>query len=91
MQLVSKYFVSENVYDDSSSDKPKQRWRLRNFFSENLDSFQRTEEDSYENATHLEGNDMKKTNAGENSFVSRRKTNSKSDLEQKKAASVSYL
>lgn len=84
MQLVSKYFVSENVYDDSSSDMPKQRWRLRNFFSANLDSFQRTVEDSYENATHLEGNNMKKPTAGEDSFVSRRKTNQKSDLEQKK-------
>nr|GMD87122.1 Mitochondrial intermediate peptidase [Ipomoea batatas] len=84
MQLVSKYFVSENVYDDSSSDMPKQRWRLRNFFSANLDSFQRTVEDSYENATHLEGNNMKKSTAGEDSFVSRRKTNQKSDLEQKK-------
>ncbi|XP_019168088.1 PREDICTED: uncharacterized protein LOC109163829 isoform X2 [Ipomoea nil] len=84
MQLVSKYFISENVYDDLSPDKPKQRWRLRNFFSENLDSFQRTGEDSYENATHLEGNNMKKPNAGEDSFVSRRKTNQKSDLEQKK-------
>lgn len=90
MQLVSKYFVSENVYDDSSSDMPKQRWRLRNFFSANLDSFQRTVEDSYENATHLEGNNMKKPTAGEDSFVSRRKTNQKSDLEQKKVG-VSYL
>nr|GLL46714.1 uncharacterized protein LOC109163829 isoform X1 [Ipomoea trifida] len=86
MQLVSKYFVSENVYDDSSSDMPKQRWRLRNFFSANLDSFQRTVEDSYENATHLEGNNMKKPTAGEDSFVSRRKTNQKSDLEQKKVS-----
>ncbi|KAI5649173.1 hypothetical protein M9H77_35178 [Catharanthus roseus] len=33
MQRVSKYFYSEEVYDDAS-DKPRLRWRYRNFFTE---------------------------------------------------------
>lgn len=34
MQRISKHFYSEEVYDDSS-DRPRLRWRFRNFFEEN--------------------------------------------------------
>ncbi|GAA0147613.1 hypothetical protein LIER_07270 [Lithospermum erythrorhizon] len=34
MQRVSKHFYSENVYDDSSMDRPKLRWRKRTFYSD---------------------------------------------------------
>ncbi|KAG9142376.1 hypothetical protein Leryth_020057 [Lithospermum erythrorhizon] len=34
MQRVSKHFYSENVYDDSSLDRPKLRWRVRSVFSD---------------------------------------------------------
>ncbi|KAL3505933.1 hypothetical protein ACH5RR_031315 [Cinchona calisaya] len=39
MQCVSKHFYSEEVYDDSS-DRPKLRWRFRNFFEEKAANFQ---------------------------------------------------
>lgn len=34
MQRVTKHFYSENVYDDSSLDQPKLRWRVRTSFSD---------------------------------------------------------
>ncbi|XP_062108324.1 uncharacterized protein LOC133819164 [Humulus lupulus] len=34
MQLISKHFYSEKVFDDSTVDLPKVRWRFRNFFSD---------------------------------------------------------
>jgi hypothetical protein len=42
MQLISKHFYSEKVFDDS--DQPKLRWRYRNFFSDNVAHGQRTHE-----------------------------------------------
>lgn len=33
MQHVSKYFYSEEVYNDAS-DQPRLRWRYRNFFND---------------------------------------------------------
>lgn len=33
-QLISSYYYPEKVYDDSTSDKAKIRWRHRNFFGE---------------------------------------------------------
>ncbi|KAE8077057.1 hypothetical protein FH972_015662 [Carpinus fangiana] len=42
MQLISKHFYSEKVFDDS--DQPKLRWRYRNFFSDNAAHGQRTHE-----------------------------------------------
>jgi hypothetical protein len=35
MKLISKHFYSERIYDDSTSNTPKLRWRYRNFFSDN--------------------------------------------------------
>ncbi|KAI8566268.1 hypothetical protein RHMOL_Rhmol02G0026900 [Rhododendron molle] len=42
MQLITKHFYSEKVFDDSSADQPKIRWRYRNFFSDNVAFSQRT-------------------------------------------------
>lgn len=36
MQLISKHFYSEWIFDDSTSNTPKLRWRYRNFFSDNV-------------------------------------------------------
>ncbi|KAJ0034958.1 hypothetical protein Pint_24797 [Pistacia integerrima] len=48
MQLISKHFYSEKVYDDSTSDQPKLRWRYKNYFNDNVAYGQRTQEsDSY--------------------------------------------
>lgn len=44
MQLISKHFYSEEVFDDSTADRPKIRWRYRNFFSDNVVHGQRTNE-----------------------------------------------
>ncbi|XP_015888200.2 uncharacterized protein LOC107423184 [Ziziphus jujuba] len=50
MQLMSRRFYSEKVYDDSTSDQPKIRWRYRNFYSDDIINGQRTHEnDSHSN------------------------------------------
>lgn len=33
---MSKHFYSERVFDDTTSDQPKIRWRFRNFFSDQV-------------------------------------------------------
>lgn len=42
MQLITKHFYSEKVFDDSTTNLPKIRWRHRNFFSDNVAFNQRT-------------------------------------------------
>lgn len=42
MQLISKQFYCEEVFDDSTSERPKIRWRYRNYFSDNIALGQRT-------------------------------------------------
>lgn len=42
MQYISKHFFYEEVFDDSTSDRPKIRWRYRNFFSDDVAHSQRT-------------------------------------------------
>ncbi|XP_024021234.1 uncharacterized protein LOC21388891 [Morus notabilis] len=44
MQRISKLFYSESVFDDTTSDQPKTRWRYRNFFSDNVHHGQSTNE-----------------------------------------------
>ncbi|KAL6185768.1 hypothetical protein ACLB2K_041895 [Fragaria x ananassa] len=51
MLLVSKQFYCEEVFDDSTSEHPKIRWRYRNYFSDNIALAQRTHDrDSYSNS-----------------------------------------
>ncbi|XWS13513.1 hypothetical protein CRYUN_Cryun36dG0043600 [Craigia yunnanensis] len=45
MQLISKHFYLEEVFDDSTSE-PKLRWRYRNFFTDNINQDQGTHDDS---------------------------------------------
>ncbi|XP_057958149.1 uncharacterized protein LOC131151012 [Malania oleifera] len=42
MGLISKHFYSERVFDDSTSDQPKLRWRYRNFFGDSFSYGERT-------------------------------------------------
>ncbi|KAK9076916.1 hypothetical protein SSX86_005251 [Deinandra increscens subsp. villosa] len=49
-KLVSKRFYCENVFDDSTSDIPKSRWRFRNTFVESPPHPQRT--DNHESYDH---------------------------------------
>ncbi|KAL0368107.1 UNVERIFIED_CONTAM: hypothetical protein Scaly_1029600 [Sesamum calycinum] len=58
MQRLSKHFYSEEVYDDSSIDRPTLRWRFRNFFG---DPVTRSESTSYKDETDSQNNDIKKT------------------------------
>lgn len=45
MQLISNHFYSEQVFDDSTPDKPKLRWRHRNFFGDIATHSQETHDD----------------------------------------------
>lgn len=54
MQYISKHFYCEKVYDDSTSDWPKIRWRYRNFFSDDVAHAQRTRDNDPKN--NLDGN-----------------------------------
>ena len=56
MRLISKHFYSERIFDDSTSNAPKLRWRYRNSFSDNVvhghrahdnDSHDKTQGDSH--------------------------------------------
>ncbi|KAJ8558031.1 hypothetical protein K7X08_004797 [Anisodus acutangulus] len=59
LQYVSKYFFSENVYDDDSTDRPKPRWRIRN----DLASAHMTcDDDSDNKKINSEKTDLRKTN-----------------------------
>lgn len=46
MRIVYKHFYSEEVFDDLNSEKPKQRWRYRNFFIDSVGHGQRENESS---------------------------------------------
>ncbi|XP_022722521.1 uncharacterized protein LOC111279758 isoform X2 [Durio zibethinus] len=46
MQLISKHFYVEEVFDDSSSSGPRLRWRYRNFFNDNINQDQGTHDNS---------------------------------------------
>ncbi|KAL1808469.1 uncharacterized protein LOC108195344 [Daucus carota subsp. sativus] len=61
MQRISKHFYPENVFDDSSVDQPKLRWRYRNFFVEEGPQSEYKWDDSYNEKTDLkpEKNDVK--------------------------------
>lgn len=61
-QFVSKYFYSENVYDDDSTDKPKPRWRFRSTYGEIFASHEVEGDDSSNKKSHLENTNPRKTN-----------------------------
>ncbi|KAH0638119.1 hypothetical protein KY289_038034, partial [Solanum tuberosum] len=62
LQFVSKYFYSENVYDDDSTDKPKPRWRFRSTYGEIFSSHEVEGDDSSSKKSHSENTDLRKTN-----------------------------
>ncbi|KAL6970434.1 hypothetical protein U1Q18_030134 [Sarracenia purpurea var. burkii] len=62
MQLISKHFYSEKVFDDSCTDQPKVRWRYRNFFGDNVAYSQNTRDgDSYGDKTDSAETDAENT------------------------------
>ncbi|CAJ2650946.1 unnamed protein product [Trifolium pratense] len=52
MNLISKHFYSERIYDDSTSNTPKLRWRYRNFFSDNAINGNRAQDHDSYNDSH---------------------------------------
>ncbi|XP_004247569.1 uncharacterized protein [Solanum lycopersicum] len=62
LQFVSKYFYSENVYDDDSTDNPKPRWRFRSTYGEIFSSHEVEGDDSSSKKSHSEKTDLRKTN-----------------------------
>ncbi|KAF3457125.1 hypothetical protein FNV43_RR01782 [Rhamnella rubrinervis] len=54
MQLISKRFCSERVFDDSSPDQPKIRWRYRNIYYDNFVNGQRTQESDSLSNSHVD-------------------------------------
>lgn len=65
--LLSKHFYCENVFDDSTSDTPKSRWRYRNNFVESAAHPQRTDE-SYDPDANI-GPEHKSVPMNNNGFV----------------------
>lgn len=53
MQRISKHFYPENVFDDSTVDQPKLRWRYRNFFVEDVPQSENTWDDSSNEKTYV--------------------------------------
>lgn len=66
MKNVTKLFYSEEVFDDSTSNQPKIRWRSRNFFSDNVDNGQKTQESDSYGESHIDphGVDYSETQSG---------------------------
>ncbi|KAK4732369.1 hypothetical protein R3W88_025357 [Solanum pinnatisectum] len=62
LQFVSKYFYSENVYDDDSTDKPKPKWRFRSTYGEIFSSHEVEGDDSSSKKSQSENTDLRKTN-----------------------------
>ncbi|XP_038708536.1 uncharacterized protein LOC120003580 isoform X2 [Tripterygium wilfordii] len=46
MQLITRTFYTEKVFDNSTADDPKLRWRYRNFSSDDV-AFHQSSHDSY--------------------------------------------
>lgn len=89
MQLISKHFYSERIFDDSTSNTPKLRWRYRNFYSDNVVHGNRTHDhdshdesqgnshnDSYDKSQEYSRNDSHEKSQGksENATDSKRTT-----------------
>ncbi|KAL6498954.1 hypothetical protein OROGR_028132 [Orobanche gracilis] len=59
LPYLSKYFFKEEVYDDTSVDRPTSSWRYRNFSGETVDHSQSTSYNSDE--TRSDENGVEKT------------------------------
>ncbi|RDX57957.1 hypothetical protein CR513_62765, partial [Mucuna pruriens] len=82
MQLISKHFYSERIFDDSTSNGPKLRWRYRNFFNDSAIHGHRTHDhdESYDKSQDHFHNDSNEKSQGKSENV----TNSKrTNLETK--------
>lgn len=56
MQLITKHFYLERVFDDTVMDQPKLRWRYRAFFGDQISNSQSTSDNNSDNnASDSEG------------------------------------
>ncbi|XP_058105961.1 uncharacterized protein LOC131249308 [Magnolia sinica] len=67
LQLVKNHFYCEKVYDDSTLDQPKPRWRYRNFYGDNVGDNvgQQTHEDNHIHKPDLEPEQLTRTSAND--------------------------
>ncbi|XP_027360381.1 uncharacterized protein LOC113868735 [Abrus precatorius] len=78
MRLMSKHFYSERIFDDSTSNNPKLRWRYRNFFSDNAVHGHRTHDnESYDNKSQGDSHNDSTYNSqgGSENVTDSKKTN----------------
>lgn len=72
MKLISKHFYSEKIFDDSTSNTPKLRWRYRNFYSDNVVHGHRTHNhgsiDKSQGDTHNDSYDKSQGNSHDDSY-----------------------
>lgn len=91
MKLISKHFYSERIYDDSTSNTPKLRWRYRNFFSDNAINGKRTQDHSSYNTSQDDShNDSydKSQGKSENIADSNRTTRGTKQISQGKSENI---
>ncbi|KAL3727214.1 hypothetical protein ACJRO7_032029 [Eucalyptus globulus] len=71
MQLLARHFYSEQVFDDSTSDQPRLRWRYRNSYSDVVAYGRLTHETDIHSgrSQQLHDNDFNR-NTGNNSYGS---------------------
>ncbi|KAF8016768.1 hypothetical protein BT93_H2101 [Corymbia citriodora subsp. variegata] len=71
MRLLARHFYSEQVFDDSSSDQPRLRWRYRNSYSDVVTYGRSTHETDIHSGRSQQSNDYDlNRNTGSNSYGS---------------------
>ncbi|KAI6693255.1 hypothetical protein NL676_020965 [Syzygium grande] len=69
MRLLARHFYSEQVFDDSTSDQPRLRWRYRNSYSDGVAYGQQTHETDVHSGTSQQLHDYGfNRNMGKNSY-----------------------
>ncbi|XP_038708518.1 uncharacterized protein LOC120003567 isoform X2 [Tripterygium wilfordii] len=84
MQLITRIFYTEKVFDDSTSDQPRLRWRYRNFFSDDVAFHQSSHDDSdsHDSSRNNAQRDFDST-SNNNSRIVSHNDGRKNDLEHK--------
>lgn len=69
MRLLARHFYSEQVFDDSTSDQPRLRWRYRNSYSDGVAYGQQTHETDVHSGRSQQLHDYDfNRNMGKNSY-----------------------
>ncbi|XP_038708527.1 uncharacterized protein LOC120003567 isoform X4 [Tripterygium wilfordii] len=83
-ELATMIFYTEKVFDDSTSDQPRLRWRYRNFFSDDVAFHQSSHDDSdsHDSSRNNAQRDFDST-SNNNSRIVSHNDGRKNDLEHK--------